>query len=200
MTRDIRQVAWDDWKRGLIGARVYNLLYRDGVRIGRILSAHTRPYEWVNALYRIKGVGRRTHDEIVEFANRHEDIDWASGSKADINQTARRLLQSPVATLWDSDGMDIDDWEAPHGFATDDLQAMARLWLMRDEIAMGLDRSRIAIDDWLNVDFADFCDAERVEEARQRINEMGTVAYIADVQQQNRDLLKRIAEVEDGDK
>ena len=79
-----------------------------------------------------------------------------------------------------------------------DLQRMAKFWLMRAEIAMALDRSRVAIDDWLNVDFADFCDEERVIEAQQRINEFGTVAYIADVQQQSRDLLKRIAEVENG--
>jgi hypothetical protein len=141
MCVDIRQVAWDDRKRGLIGARVYNLLYRDGVRIGRILSAHTRPYEQVIPLYRINGVGRLTHNEIVEFANRHEEIDWTSGRKADMDETARRLLRSPAPTLWDSDGMDID-WEVvPCGFATADLKAMARLWLMRGEIRSGLERT-----------------------------------------------------------
>lgn len=47
-------------------------------------------------------------------------------------------------------------------------------------------RSMIAIDDWLNTYASDLCDDARVAEAHARIGEMGTLAYIADVQQQNR--------------
>ena len=54
-----------------------------------------------------------------------------------------------------------------------------------------LDRSRIAIDDWLNTYASEFCDEARVAEAGKRIrDEGGTLAYIADVQQQNREALK----------
>lgn len=110
----------------------------------------------------------------------------------DTDETARTILE------WaDVRGQTIGEVESL--LPSRDLIPMARFWLMREEIAMALDRSRVAIDDWLNVDFADFCDEERVIEAQQRINEFGTVAYIADVQQQSRDLLKRIAEVENGE-
>ena len=53
-----------------------------------------------------------------------------------------------------------------------------------------LERSRIAIDDWLNIYAADQCDEKRVKEAMARVGEFGTLAYIADVQQQNREALK----------
>lgn len=49
-----------------------------------------------------------------------------------------------------------------------------------------LERSRIALDDWLNIHASDHCDAARVAEARARVNERGTIAYIAEVQKQNR--------------
>ncbi len=48
----------------------------------------------------------------------------------------------------------------------------------------------IALDDWLNLFAESECDPQRVAEARRRITERGTIAYIADVQQQNRWALK----------
>ncbi|MDR3533975.1 MAG: hypothetical protein P4L90_25845 [Rhodopila sp.] len=51
-------------------------------------------------------------------------------------------------------------------------------------------RSMTAIDDWLNTYASDFCDEARVKEASSRIGaEGGTLAYIARVQQQNREAL-----------
>lgn len=50
-----------------------------------------------------------------------------------------------------------------------------------------LERSRVAIDDWLNIHAPEFCDEARVAEARERIHAHGaTLAYITDVQQQTR--------------
>jgi len=61
----------------------------------------------------------------------------------------------------------------------------------KKELRAALDRSRIAIDDWLNTYASEFCDEERVKEAGTRIREGGgTLAYIADVQEQNREALK----------
>jgi hypothetical protein len=53
---------------------------------------------------------------------------------------------------------------------------------MRD----ALERSVVAIDDWLQTYAAEFCDPARVEEASKRIGEYGTLSYIASVQEQNR--------------
>ena len=62
----------------------------------------------------------------------------------------------------------------------------------RDELLTALKRSMIAIDDWLNTYASDQCDEQRVAEARARIREMGTIAYIADVQQQNRNAIAKV--------
>lgn len=51
--------------------------------------------------------------------------------------------------------------------------------------------STTALDDLLNCYAEDYCNKERVKEAKTRIAEAGgTVAYIADVQQQNREALR----------
>jgi hypothetical protein len=57
-----------------------------------------------------------------------------------------------------------------------------------------LERSRIAIDDWLNTYAEEHCDAGRVAEAQRRISdEGGTVHYIAVLQQSNRAAIKALA-------
>lgn len=55
-----------------------------------------------------------------------------------------------------------------------------------DRLRAALDRSRIALDDWLNTYAPDLCDEERVAEAERRIGSVGTLFYIASVQEQNR--------------
>ena len=52
-----------------------------------------------------------------------------------------------------------------------------------------LTRSVTALDDWLNTYASELCDPKRVEEAAVRIREHGTLAYIADVQEENREAL-----------
>ena len=64
--------------------------------------------------------------------------------------------------------------------------------LQRDELAEALRRSMTALDDWLNLYAEEECDPIRVSEAHQRIKEYGTVWYIAEVQQQNREALAKI--------
>ena len=59
-------------------------------------------------------------------------------------------------------------------------------------LAVALRRSVLLIDDWLNTFAPEYCDELRVHEAFRRINEFGTVGYIAEVQQQNRAALSRI--------
>lgn len=49
-----------------------------------------------------------------------------------------------------------------------------------------LERSIVAIDDWLNTYAANLCDEDDVREAQERIGKYGTLAYIAQIQQQNR--------------
>ena len=67
-------------------------------------------------------------------------------------------------------------------------------WHVEGQIRLlrrALKRSMVALDDWLN-DFASSeCDPKRVAEARKRIMERGTIAYIARVQKQNRDAMER---------
>ena len=55
-----------------------------------------------------------------------------------------------------------------------------------------LERSSIALDDWLNIYASEFCNENRVAEARKRVHEFGTIAYIADTQEENRNALKLV--------
>lgn len=68
----------------------------------------------------------------------------------------------------------------------------AQLLAERDELVARLSVSMTAIDDWLNTYADDMCDPDRVAEARARIGQFGTLAYIAEVQTANRDVLSRI--------
>ena len=66
--------------------------------------------------------------------------------------------------------------------------ALRRLTKRRRRAA--LCASITAIDDWLNIYAEEHCDDRRVKEARLRIQASGgTLAYIARVQQANRDAL-----------
>lgn len=56
----------------------------------------------------------------------------------------------------------------------------------RDKLVRALERSVIALDDWLHVHADDMCDPVKIMQARERINEYGTLAYIARAQEQNR--------------
>lgn len=58
-----------------------------------------------------------------------------------------------------------------------------------------IDRDRIAIDDWLNILHPEECNEERVEEARKRVFQVGTAAYIAALQAANRVALESAAEM-----
>ena len=63
---------------------------------------------------------------------------------------------------------------------------------MKDAVREALERSIVAIDDWLNIYASAECDEQRVKEAKKRIREHGTLAYIANVQEQNRAALALI--------
>lgn len=63
----------------------------------------------------------------------------------------------------------------------------------RDEAGKALRKASVALDDWLNTYAAEFCDDGRVKEAYDRINENGgTIAYIADLQQEIRAILAKV--------
>lgn len=49
-----------------------------------------------------------------------------------------------------------------------------------------LERSIVCIDDWINTFAPEFCDEQRVKEAKERLGAHGTLAYLAEVQEQNR--------------
>lgn len=54
------------------------------------------------------------------------------------------------------------------------------------ELVAALDTSVVAINDWLHIYAEDECNADRVAEAKARVLEHGTLAYIAEVQEKNR--------------
>jgi hypothetical protein len=60
-----------------------------------------------------------------------------------------------------------------------------------ERMRMALERSVEAIDDWLNVYASELCHKDRVDDANRRIADAGgTLAYIASVQEQNREALR----------
>jgi hypothetical protein len=60
----------------------------------------------------------------------------------------------------------------------------------QEALEEALKRSITALDDWLNTYASEFCHEWRVKEARERImEEGGTLAYIGDLQAQNRKAL-----------
>lgn len=58
------------------------------------------------------------------------------------------------------------------------------------DLRAALERSMVAVDDWLNLYAPECCNQERVDETKARVSENGTLAYIADVQQQSRNALE----------
>lgn len=58
-----------------------------------------------------------------------------------------------------------------------------------DLLQTALERSGVALDDWLNLYASELCDQKRVAEARDRVGGPGTIAYLAEVQAQNRQAL-----------
>lgn len=70
-------------------------------------------------------------------------------------------------------------------------QELLRLRARVGELEEALQASRIGLDDWLNQYASELCDEERVKEARERIADNGgTLAYIAQLQDQNRRALE----------
>lgn len=70
-------------------------------------------------------------------------------------------------------------------------QELLRLRARVGELEAALRASRIGLDDWLNQYASELCDEERVKEARERIADNGgTLAYIAQLQDQNRRALE----------
>ena len=53
----------------------------------------------------------------------------------------------------------------------------------KEVLTTALDAAILALDDWTNVYASDFCDEAGVAEAKARLNEYGTVWYIANTVQ-----------------
>lgn len=68
-----------------------------------------------------------------------------------------------------------------------------------DEIDAAMVQAMTAIDDWLSIYASDMCDDARVEEARKRVNEHGTLWYIACVQKVNSDALAKLRSARSSD-
>ena len=67
------------------------------------------------------------------------------------------------------------------------------------KLRAALERSVIAINDWLHQYAGDLCNEESVAESAARVGEYGTIGYIADVLEQNRCALEQKAhQVTDG--
>ncbi len=68
---------------------------------------------------------------------------------------------------------------------------VANMTAREKRLRAALKCSMLALDTWLHIYASDQCDPKRVAEAQQRIRENGgLLAYIADVQQQNREAMK----------
>lgn len=108
----------------------------------------------------------------------HEAADCIETQRAEITR-----LRGEVASML--------DYEATTVQLASRLQDRAEAAEARiKKLEAALERSSIALDDWLNVYAEDMCDEKRVAEAKQRISEFGTLAYIAFVQDQNRTALR----------
>ena len=68
----------------------------------------------------------------------------------------------------------------------------AELLALIDELAEALERSRVAIDDWLHSYAPEFCNVQYVQETMERISAFGTIGYIAKVQEANRAALAKL--------
>lgn len=68
-----------------------------------------------------------------------------------------------------------------------------------EEIDAAMVQAMTAIDDWLSIHASDMCDDARVEESRKRVNEHGTLWYIACVQKVNSDALAKLRDARSSD-
>lgn len=59
-----------------------------------------------------------------------------------------------------------------------------------EQLRSALNAAVIALDDWTNLYASEFCDEERVKEAQARIEQYGTLYYIASVVKKSKDALK----------
>lgn len=74
---------------------------------------------------------------------------------------------------------------------TNELEEMYRLEKENKLLRKALTNSTIALDDWLRTFAYDLCKEEHVKESFDRISQNGgTLAYLADLQQENRNALK----------
>jgi len=62
----------------------------------------------------------------------------------------------------------------------------------KEQVQKALSAAITALDDWTNVFASEFCDEARVEEAKNRLIEHGTVYYIATIVEQCREARKLI--------
>lgn len=59
-----------------------------------------------------------------------------------------------------------------------------------EQLRSALNAALIALDDWTNLYASEVCNEERVKEAQARIEQYGTLYYIASVVKKSRDALK----------
>jgi hypothetical protein len=98
-------------------------------------------------------------------------------SPADIEHRLPPVLTSQGGFPYN--GEHIDYWRARAS------KAEAEAATLRE----ALERSVLALDDWVSTHAPEECSEVRVANARSRIGPLGTLAYIASVQEQNREAL-----------
>jgi len=59
-----------------------------------------------------------------------------------------------------------------------------------EHLRVALKRSVVGLDDWINTFASELCNEKRVAEAYDRINAVGTLMYVAKIQEANREVLK----------
>jgi hypothetical protein len=60
----------------------------------------------------------------------------------------------------------------------------------KEVLTVAMDAAILALDDWINVYAEEHCHEARVAEAKARLSERGTIAYLADTAQQCREARK----------
>ena len=107
----------------------------------------------------------------------------------------REALVWRISRVWEIDDPimfgDLLCWE--HHTPGPLAEVVAKQEEIIDQLTGALDKSRIALDDWINTYAPAFCDEARVKAARERIRNGGTLAYLADIQQQNRAALAAVS-------
>ncbi len=122
-----------------------------------------------------------------QMADNEQDLVYRLRKRAEIRRQipSRKSVEEGkpdrIANLLDEAAIEIGN------LRTTTVQLLEMTNMNKQLLTNALDDAILAIDDWINTYAEDLCDEDRVAQARQRLNEHGTLHYLATVVQQCRD-------------